>query len=156
MSSEDLYINQPLTSRKIMELLEENPDLKIIRCPSSLYQRTSPRYLEALKKLGVEVKPLKKKGRPRKYTDEDRSQVKKLLKEGKSPQQISGQMQIPLKTVYYLKKGVELKKGRRYKYDDNLRTNIKKMAKKGCPAKEISRKFKVPLRTVYYIIKKDK
>lgn len=154
MSSEDIYVNQSLTSKKIMELLDKNPNLKRIRCPYSLYKRTSPKYIDALKELGVRVEPVKKRGRPRKYGDQHRNQVNNLLREGKSPQQIAGQMKIPLKTVYYLKKGIELKKGRKYKYDDKLRTNIKKMARDGYPVKEISKKFKIPLRTVYYILKK--
>ncbi len=154
MSAEDIYVKQLLTSRKIMDLLDQYPNLKRIRCPYSLYKRTSPKYLEVLNELGVEVKPIKKRGRPRKYSDEQRNLVNKLLKEGKSPHQISGQIDIPLKTVYYLKKGIELKKGRKYKYDPKLRMEIKKMATKGYTAKEISQKFKVPLRTVYYILKK--
>lgn len=154
MSAEDIYVNQLLTSRKIMDLLDQYPNLKRIRCPHSLYNRTSPKYLEVLKELGVEVKPIKKRGRPRKYSDEQRNLVTKLLKEGKSPQQISGQINIPLKTVYYLKKGIELKKGRKYKHNQKIRIEIKNMASKGYTAKEISQKFKVPLRTVYYILKK--
>ncbi|MEW6011039.1 MAG: resolvase [Methanobacterium sp.] len=154
MSSEDLYVNQPLTSRKIMELLDQNPDLKRIRCPNSLYKRISPKYLEALEELGIEVIPLKNKGRPRKYSDDHRYKVNKLLKEGKTPQQISGQMQIPLKTVYYLKKGMELKKGRKFKYDNKIRLNIKNMAEKGHSAREISNKLNIPLRTIYYILKR--
>jgi len=34
--AEKIHVNQPLTSRRIIELLEKNPDLKEITCPISL------------------------------------------------------------------------------------------------------------------------
>ncbi|MCK9152486.1 helix-turn-helix domain-containing protein [Methanobacterium alcaliphilum] len=154
MPSEKVYVNQPLTSRKIMALLDQNPDLKEINCPTSIYQRISPKYLEALEELGIEVKSIERKGRPRKYSQNDRMIVTKLLKEGKSPLQVSGQMNIPLKTVYYLKKDLNLKKGRKFKYNEKTRLNIKKMAKQGVSPKEISSRLQIPLRTVYYILKR--
>ncbi|MGB9838431.1 resolvase [Methanothermobacter sp.] len=151
--AEKVHLNQPLTSRRIIEILEKNPDLKKITCPISLYHRTSKRYLKALEELGVEVEPVKRIGRPRKYTEKDVKMVQKLLREGKTPKQISGIADIPLKTVYYLKGDMKLKRGAKRKYDKNTRFRVREMARKGVPARKISEELGIPLRTVYYIVK---
>ncbi|ADL58564.1 DUF1699 family protein [Methanothermobacter marburgensis] len=151
--AEKVHLNQPLTSRRIIEILEKNPDLKKITCPISLYHRTSKRYLEALEELGVEVEPVKRIGRPRKYTEKDVKMVQNLLREGKTPKQISGITDIPLKTVYYLKGDMKLKRGKKRKYDKNTRLRVREMARKGVPARKISEELGIPLRTVYYILK---
>ncbi|MDI9617458.1 helix-turn-helix domain-containing protein [Methanothermobacter sp.] len=151
--AEKIHLNQPLTARRIIEILEKNPDLKKITCPISLYHRTSKRYLEALEELGVEVEPVKRIGRPRKYTEKDVKMVQSLLREGKTPKQISGITNIPLKTVYYLKGDMKLKRGKKKKYDKNTRFRVREMAKNGVPARKISEELGIPLRTVYYILK---
>jgi hypothetical protein len=153
MSAENIYVNEPLSSRKIMEILDKNPDLKKISCPPSLYRRISPKYLDALENLGIEVEAVRKKVRSRKYTENDHYLVKKLLKEGKTPKQISGQTNIPLKTVYYLNKDFKLKKGPSSKYGASTRLEINKMIKNGFSAKQISEKLNIPLRSVYYLLK---
>jgi hypothetical protein len=152
MSLEKVYINQPLTSRKIMEVLEKYPDLKKITCPVSLYERTSPKYLDALKELGIEVEPVAYKGRPKKYYEKDIFMIKSLLKDGKTPKEISQKMEIPLKSVYYLNKDLKLKKGRKSKYNKDKHLKVREMAKKGASKKQISEKLQIPLRTVYYIL----
>jgi hypothetical protein len=154
MSSETIYVNQPLTSRKIMEILDKNPELKKISCPPSLYERISPKYLDALNKLGIEVEAVRKRKRTGKYTEKDHYLVKKLLKEGKTPKQISGQTNLPLKTVYYLNKDLKLKTGPKSKYNTNTRLKINQMMKSGFSAKEISEKLNIPLRSVYYLLKR--
>ena len=154
MSLEKVHINQPLTSRKIMEVLEKYPDLKKITCPVSLYKRTSPKYLDALKELGIEVEPVAYKGRPHKYDEKEIFEIKSLLKDGKTPKEISEKMKIPLKSVYYLNKDLKLKKGRKSKYAKGKHIKVREMAKKGLPRKQISEKLHIPLRTVYYILKK--
>ncbi|MEJ8542568.1 DUF1699 family protein [Methanothermobacter wolfeii] len=152
--AETIHVNQPLTSRRIIEILEKNPDLKKITCPVSLYHRTSRKYLDALEKLGVEVEPVKRMGRPRKYAEKDVKLVQSLLKEGKTPKQVSGITNLPLKTVYYLKGDMKLKRGKKRKYDKNTRLRVREMADRGVPARMISQKLGIPLRTVYYILKK--
>lgn len=147
-------MNEPLTSRKIMEILDKNPDLKKISCPPSLYKRISPKYLDALDNLGIEVEAVKRRVRSRKYTEKDYYLVKKLLKEGKTPKQISGQTNLPLKTVYYLNKDCKLKRGPKSKYNTNTRLQINKMIKNGVSAKEISERMNIPLRSVYYLLKR--
>ncbi len=93
-------------------------------------------------------------GRPRKYTDKDVKLVQSLLKEGKTPKQVSGITNLPLKTVYYLKGDMKLKRGKKRKYDKNTRLRVREMADRGVPARMISQKLGIPLRTVYYILKK--
>lgn len=154
MSLEKVHINQPLTSRKIMEVLEKYPDLKKITCPISLYKRTSPKYLDALKELGIDVEPLSSRGRPNKYDEKKVFEIKNLLKDGKTPKEISKQMKIPLKSVYYLNKDSHLKKGRKSKYAKGIHIKVREMAKNGVPRKQISERLHIPLRTVYYILKK--
>ncbi|BDZ71288.1 hypothetical protein [Methanobacterium petrolearium] len=62
---DEIYFNKPLSFSKIMELLDQYPDLKKINCPPSLYSRTSSKYLEALDELGIAVVPVEKKDVPK-------------------------------------------------------------------------------------------
>ncbi len=154
MSEDIIHVNEPLTSRKIMELLETYPDLKKITCPVSLYNRTSPKYIDVLNELGIVVESKAGKGRPKKYSDKDAFLIKKMLNEGKTPKEISQEMKIPIKSVYYLNKDLNLKRGRKSKYSKNMHIKVKDLAKKGVSRKVISKKLDIPLRTVYYILKK--
>lgn len=147
-----VHVNQHLTSRKIIEILEKNPDLEKITCPPSIYNRIPSKYLEALKKLNIKVEPLH--GRARKYTEKDVKLIRKLLSEGKTPKEIAGITKIPLKSIYYLKGDMKLKRGPKPKYDKSTRIKVQKMASNGMSPKKIAEKFNIPLRTVYYIIKK--
>ena len=145
-------MSQQLSLRKIVELLEEYPDLERISCPQSIYLRIPKKYLEALLELGVEVEPIKRMGRPKKYFKE-REKVQKLLDKGKSPDEISKILNIPVKTVYYLKTS-KLKRGRKSNYLPKTDLKVKKLHENGVPAKDISKKLGIPLRTVYYFIKR--
>lgn len=136
-----------------MELLDKYPQLKKIKCPSSLYLRTSKKYLNALSDLGIEVEPVIKRGRPKKYGEKEGKIIQKMLKEGKSPKEIADKLEIPLKTVYYLK-DTKLKRGRKPKYSKETEDEVKKLHKNGLSAKDISEKLKIPLRTVYCLIKR--
>ncbi|MDO5836068.1 MAG: helix-turn-helix domain-containing protein [Methanobacterium sp.] len=150
---EEIYVNKPLSFSRIMELLDQYPDLKKISCPPSLYSRISPKYLQALNELGVSVVSIKKKGRPKKYNENDTHKIQKLLKEGMSPREISESMTMPLKTVYYLK-DIPLKRGRKMKYNTQKVKKVKNLYTNGIPAKDISRDLKIPLRTVYSLLKR--
>ncbi|MGC9516284.1 MAG: helix-turn-helix domain-containing protein [Methanomicrobiales archaeon] len=149
---EIVYVDEQLSSRVIMELLDKHPNVKIIQCPPSLYKRTSKKYLDALQELGIEVETVERKGRPPKYKEDDAERVKDLLKRGYSPKDISKNLEIPLKSVYYLK-DVKLTPGRKAKYDEKTIKEVKNMFKKGVKAKEISEKLNIPLRTVYYLLR---
>lgn len=151
----EIYINQPLTAHKIMDILDKNPDLKIIKCPPSIYQRISPKYLDALSKLGIEVQTVQKRGRPKKYGENDQQTIQNMIKEGCSPQEISDTLNIPLKTVYYFNKK-PLPKGRKRKYSSETEEKIKSLHKNGLPAKKISEELNIPLRSVYDLIKRNK
>lgn len=150
----EIYINQPLTSHKIMEILEENPEIEKITCPPSIYKRITPRYLEALSKLGVKVEPVSKRGRPKKYDAKDRENINNLLKKGYNPREISDKLNIPLKTVYYFIE-TPLKKGRKPKYSYKTEQKVKSMYDEGYPVKEISKNLNIPLRSVYSLLNKE-
>lgn len=136
-----------------MEILEANPDLKKITCPPSIYARISPKYLQALNELGVTVVSVEKKGRPKKYNKEKVEKIQYLLKSGQSPKEISESLQIPLKTVYYLKDS-PLKRGRKVKYSPQKVQEIKKLYNNGIPAREIATRMGIPIRTVYSLLKR--
>jgi hypothetical protein len=148
-----VYINEQLSSRKIMEVLDSNPDLKKINCPVSIYSRISKKYIDALNELGIEVEPVLKRGRPKKYSSTESSKIQILLDRGESPKDISKKLNLPVKTVYYLKNS-SLKRGRKVKYTSEKTKEVKKLYSKGMPAKKISESLKIPLRTVYLLIKR--
>ena len=148
-----IYVNKPLSSRTIVNLLDKYPTLNKIKCPKSLYLRTSKKYLDALSELGIEVEPTIKRGRPKKYVESDVKNVNKMLKDGATPSEISDALQIPLKSVYYIK-NVRLKRGRKPKYSKETEEKVKKMYKKGVSANKISEMLNMPLRTVYYLLKR--
>lgn len=150
---DEIYVNKPLSSQVIMELLDKYPNLKKIKVPSSLYPRTSKKYLDALSELGIEVEPIIKRGRPKKYGDTEAKLIQKMLEEGSTPKEISDRLQIPLKTVYYLK-DIKLKRGRKPKYSKETEEEVKRLHKEGFSAKDISEKLDIPLRTVYCLIKR--
>ncbi len=150
---EEIYVNKPLSLGRIMELLDNYPNLKKIGCPPSLYSRISPKYLQALDELGVEVVPVPKKGRPKKYRKKDTEKVEDLLKKGKTPQEIAEILQLPLKTVYYLKES-PLRPGRKIKYDNEQIKKIKNLHENNVPPKEIAKNLEIPIRTVYFLLKR--
>lgn len=149
----EIHVSKPLTSQKIMELLDKNPQLRKITCPPSLYKRIPTRYLEALSSLGVEVEPVQKLGRPRKYGEKESDMVGKMFKQGHTPQEISNTLNIPLKTVYYLNK-TPLKQGRKPKYPPETLRKVESCHEKGISAQEISLKLNIPLRSVYSLLKR--
>jgi hypothetical protein len=149
----EIYVKRALSSQVIMELLDRYPNLKKIKVPSSLYPRTSKKYLDALSELGIEVEPVIRRGRPKKYGSTESELVQKMINEGFSPKYISDELEIPLKTVYYLK-DTKLKRGRKPKYSKETEEKIKKLRRDGLRAKDISEKLSIPLRTVYSLIKR--
>lgn len=149
----EIYIKKALSSQVIMELLDKYPDLKKIKIPNSLYVRTSRKYLDALLELEIEVEPVIKRGRPKKYGAKDSEIIQKMLDEGSSPKEIAEAIDIPLKTVYYLKDS-KLKRGRKPKYSKEIEDEVKKLHENGFSAKDISDKLNIPLRTVYCLIKR--
>jgi hypothetical protein len=149
---QEIYVKKALSSHVIMEILDKYPDLKKIKTPKSLYSRTSKKYLKALRELGIEVEPVIKRGRPKKYGANEVKEIHDMLDDGFNPKEIAEKLNMPLKTVYYLK-DVKLKRGRKPKYSKETSMMIKNLHDDGISAKEISGKLDIPLRTVYFLIK---
>lgn len=148
----ELYVNHPLTSQKIMAILDNNPELEKITCPPSVHQRIPLKYIEALSRLGIKVEPVQKRGRPKKYGVRDQESVNEMIKKGHTPQEISDNLKIPLKTVYYFNK-TPLKKGRKRKYSAETINKAHNMHKNGFSARYISDNLNIPLRSVYRLLK---
>lgn len=51
-----IHITQVLSSSRIMDLMDEYPNLCEITCSPSVYDRTSKNYIDALEQLDIEVK----------------------------------------------------------------------------------------------------
>jgi len=81
------------------------------------------------------------------------TKIQSLLDKGESPKSISQKLNLPIKTVYYLKNS-SLKRGRKVKYTSEKAKEVKKLYNKGIPAKRISKNLKIPLRTIYLLIKR--
>lgn len=153
--SSKVHVTKPLSSKLIIEILDENPDLEEINCPLSLYERTSEIYLDALSELGVSINVIESRGRPRKYDDDLKNKIDEMLDSGLSVKTIASKLNIESKTVYYLKKN-KLKQGPKSKYSEKTKEKIFNMRKDNVPVKKISKKLNIPIRTVYYILKNDK
>ena len=106
----ELYVNEQLSSRINMEILDSNPNLEKITCPISIYSRISKKYMIALSELGIVVEPVNRRGRPKKYSPNDAIKIQSLLDKGMSPKTIAVKLNLPIKTVYYLKNS-SLKRG---------------------------------------------
>ena len=152
--SSKVHVTKPLSSKLIIEILDENPDLEEINCPLSLYERTSEIYLEALSELGVSINIIESRGRPKKYDDDLKDDINQMLESGLSVKTIASKLNINSKTVYYLKKN-KLKQGPKSKYSEKTKEKLFEMRKEGVPVKEISKKLNIPIRTIYYILKNN-
>lgn len=153
--SSKVHVNKPLSSKLIIEILDENPDLEEINCPLSLYERTSEIYLNALNELGVTINIIESRGRPKKYDDDLKEKINEMISSGLSVKAIASRLNIDSKTVYYLKEK-KLKQGPKSKYSEKTKREIVNMKDNGVPVKKISEKLKIPSRTIYYILKKSK
>jgi len=92
---DEIYINTELSKDLIIYLLE-NTNINTIYLPPSKYKRTKEKLINALKEIGLTVKPLKVRvGRPSK----NREIVAKYM--DKKPREISKITGLNLKTVEY-------------------------------------------------------
>lgn len=153
--SSKVHVNKPLSSKLIIELLDDNPDLEEIECPLSLYERTSETYLDALSELGISINIIESRGRPKKYDEKLKKEINEMLNSGLNPKAIAKRLNIDRKTVYYLKK-VKLKQGPKSKYSDKVKKEIIQMKEEGTPVTKISENLHIPPRTIYYILKKER
>ena len=97
-----LYINTRPSVEIINKILENVPEIREIYCPPSLLKQTSTRAFEVLQKRGVRLdKHEIRVGRPTKYSPSIIEEILETRKKGISVREISKQMKIPIRTVYY-------------------------------------------------------
>ncbi|MCC7554413.1 MAG: hypothetical protein KO202_08010 [Methanobacteriaceae archaeon] len=148
-----IHITIPLSSHKIVELIDQYPNLEKITCSKSLYNRIPKKYLEVLNDLSIEVSIEYNQGAKEKYLEEEKD-ILNLSKQNLTPKEISKKLEIPIKRVYYLlskHNNVKIDNYKR-KYDENTKLIVKSMKDDGKNPKEISSKLNIPIRTVYYIL----
>ena len=146
-----VHITRTLTSALIVELIEKYPNLKVITCSPSVYDRTSDRYVEALNELDIEVKKQYNWGAKSKSQGAE-FKVLKLSNKGLKPQEIAEKLDISLNRVYYLlNKSKASFDNRKRKHNHGA---VKRLNSEGLSAKEIALKLDIPIRSVYYILNK--
>lgn len=146
-----IHITKVLSSSRIMDLMDEYPNLKEITCAPSIYERTPKNYIEALGQLDIEVNKKYNWGAKSK-TDGAEFDVLELANDGFKPKEIAEKLNITLNRVYYLLKKTGGKfDNRKRKHDHD---EIKNLKDEGLTAGEISEKLDIPIRTVYYILNK--
>jgi len=146
-----IHITEALSSSRIMELIDEYPNLEEITCSPSVYNRTSKTYIDALSQLDIEVTKKYNWGAKSK-TDGQEFEVLNLSNEGLKPNEISEKLNITLNRVYYLLRKANADFDNRKRKHDHEK--IKSLNEDGLSAKEISKKLDMPLRSVYYILNK--
>ncbi|MGC9517666.1 MAG: helix-turn-helix domain-containing protein [Methanomicrobiales archaeon] len=150
---EEIFVDEPLNSKLISNLHNENPDLKRIIVPEISYLKLEKEIFSQLKKLDIKISPRARRGRPKKYDNFDVYLIQRMLKQGTPPVEISDILRIPLKSIYYLKE-TDLKRGRRTKYSDETVKMVKRLYENGIPVKQISKETKIPVRTIYELLKR--
>lgn len=101
-SVQEVHLSVRPTINIIASILTAAPNIKLITCPPSLYERTPQKIKSALKKVGVGFKPLLlTPGRPRMHPDAKIHEIYALNKKGFSAKKISKDLKIPLTTIYY-------------------------------------------------------
>lgn len=144
-----VHITKALSSSRIVDLIEEYPNLSEITCSPSVYERTSKTYIDALSQLDIEVVKKYNWGAKSK-TNGLEFEVLKLSDAGLKPKEISEKLNISLNRVYYLLRKSKARfdnRKRKYNYDE-----IKNLKNEGLSARNISEKLDIPLRSVYYIL----
>jgi hypothetical protein len=86
-----------------LALLEHGRNVKVVVLPPSIFTQTSQRVKTYAEKARVTLKKGEEPvGRPPKYTDETIKKIIQLKDKGVSMIQISKDLKIPRRTVYYL------------------------------------------------------
>ena len=148
-----IHVTEVLSSSRIMDLIDEYPNLEEITCSPSVYDRTSKNYIDALEQLEIDVKKKYNWGAKSKTNGSEKI-VLDLAKEGLTAREISEKLGMKLNRVYYLlRKNEENVKFDNYKRKNN-HSEVKSLNDEGLSAKEISQNLDIPLRSVYYILNK--
>lgn len=98
----EVHLSVRPTINIIASILTAAPNIKLITCPPSLYERTPKKIKDALAKVNVRFEALLlTPGRPRMHADSKIDDIYSLKKKGYSAKKISKDLKIPLTTVYY-------------------------------------------------------
>ena len=144
-----VHMTKALTSSIIVDLIEKYPNLEIITCSPSVYERTSSNYIEALSQLDIEVKKKYNWGAKSRSNGQE-FEILELSKQGLTAREISEKLDITLNRVYYLLRKTH---GRFNNYNrKHDHEKIRNLEGEGFSVKEISEKLDVPQRSVYYIL----
>lgn len=146
-----VHITKPLTTARIVELLDEYPNLKVITCSPSVYKRTSDKYIEVLNRINIEVRKQYNWGAKSKSQGAE-FKVLKLSNKGLKPKEIAEKLDISLNRVYYL-----LNKSKASFDNRNRKHNhgaVKRLKNEGLSPKQIALELDIPIRSVYYILNK--
>lgn len=146
-----VHVTKPLTSIIIVDLIERYPNLAEITCAPSVYKRTSKKYLDALRQIGIEVKKRYNWG-AKSQSEGAEFKVLKLYTQGLKPNEIAQKLGISLNRVYYLLRKTNTKIDNRHRKHNHRK--IKQFKSEGLSAKEIAEKLDMPIRSVYYILNK--
>lgn len=144
-----IHITETLSSFMIINLLEEYPNLERITCAPSVYERTSKKYIDALRQLDIEVVKEYHWGASRQPCDYE-DELLELAGEGYKAAEIAEILDITVNRVYYLLRRNKTKldtNTKKYDYEE-----VKSLRESGLKPREISEKLNIPLRSVYYIL----
>ncbi|WP_461864141.1 DUF1699 family protein [Thermococcus sp.] len=102
----EVYVSLRPTKEILVRILENAPNVRIIGCPPSLYPKVSKKVIRALSQMGIKLIPVgHSRGRPRKYDERTLTLVRRMMRQGKKPKEISRELNIPLRTLYYIING---------------------------------------------------
>ncbi|NPA86384.1 MAG: helix-turn-helix domain-containing protein [Candidatus Diapherotrites archaeon] len=100
---EEIYVARRISKGLATTLLSLFPNLKRIHAPRSVIELSSPKVLEALRRVGVEiVETGRRPGRPPKYDEETLKLIVEKYKSGEAVSEISRSTGIPIRTVYHI------------------------------------------------------
>ncbi len=144
-----IHVTENLSLLRIMNLIDEYPNLKEITCSPSIYNRISEKYIDALEQLQIKVVKEYHWGASKKPCDYE-DELLQLASEGYKAAEIAEIFDITVNRVYYLLRRNKTKldtNTKKYDYDE-----VKSLKESGLKPKEISEKLNIPIRTVYYIL----
>ena len=144
-----IHVTENLSLLRIMNLIDEYPNLKEITCSPSIYNRISEKYIDALEQLQIRVVKEYHWGASKKPCDYE-EELLQLASEGYKATELAEIFDITVNRVYYLLRRNKTKldtNTKKYDYDE-----VKSLKESGLKPKEISEKLDIPIRTVYYIL----
>ena len=110
-SIKEVYVAQRISKALVLALLTLFPNLERIYAPTSVVRLTSTRIRNALKRVGVEIVPTERPpGRPTKYDRKTLKLVVEKYRRGEPVSKISGELGIPLRTLYYILRKLGLRR----------------------------------------------